>query len=176
MQYIDTTSSYNDRRYGKPWMAIVTTSLTRGFDFLDWAGFPGSAGRFVFSADPGTMVAYGQKDIRKGKGGVDGYQMCMPDGTMPIISGSTAAEILSMDLDARWQHVARIWLAKAVNRPAESWKISEWEATRNEKAARYSAILGIADPIMAETAKAFGLTEEPKAESVNVPDMGAFGF
>ena len=44
MQYIENTESYNERRYGKPWMARVTTSLTRDFTFIDWDGRPGYAG------------------------------------------------------------------------------------------------------------------------------------
>ncbi len=41
MKYTIKTSAYNERRYGKPWLAIVTTSLTKDFEFIDWDGRPG---------------------------------------------------------------------------------------------------------------------------------------
>lgn len=174
MKYTDTTGAYNDRRYGKPWMAIVVDSLTRGFDFIDWQGTAGSCGRFNFSAEPGTMVAYGQKDIRKGKGGVDGYQVCMPDGSMPIVP-IPAADLIGMDMEDRWRAVAKAFLAAATKqmRP-DQYGYQNWVSTRNERSARYSAMLGIADPIMAETAEAFGLTQPaPQQPAV---DMSAFGL
>jgi hypothetical protein len=63
-------------------MAIITTSTTKDFSFLDWEGKPGYPGDFTFDAEPGTLLALGQKDIRKGRGGVDGYRICMPGGVL----------------------------------------------------------------------------------------------
>ncbi len=96
MTYTETTESYNDRRYGKPWMAIVGKSMTKEFQFIDWNGRPGNAGEFCFDAEPGTILAYGQKDIRKGRGGVDGYQICMPEGTLPTCSDATVLALLKL--------------------------------------------------------------------------------
>ena len=107
MQYTETTAAYNERRYGKPWMARVITSTTKDFTFIDWEGRPGSVGQFSFTAEPGTILAYGQKDIRKGRGGVDGYQICMPDGTLPPISDSAALELRKMPLPERIPAAAR---------------------------------------------------------------------
>jgi hypothetical protein len=176
MTYTEKTSSYNDRRYGKPWMAIVADSLTRNFDWLDWSGRPGAQGRFVFDAAPGTLLAYGQKDLRKIKGGVGGYEICMPDGELPIISDASAAEILSMPLEARWRTIAAKLLAKAVKRPDAGYDVPKWEQTRNERAARYSAMLGIDDPIKAELAEALGLIDRKPAEPAPVLDLSGFGF
>lgn len=99
INYTEKTVSYNDRRYGKPWMAFVHNSLTKDFTFIEWDGRPGCAGEFNFEAEPGTLLAYGQKDIRKGRGGVDGYQICMPDGSLPFVT-SYAAELRKMELTA----------------------------------------------------------------------------
>ena len=60
MRYTETTPSYNERRYGRPWRAIVTTSMTKDFSFIDWDGRPGATGEFCFEAPVGTLLAYGQ--------------------------------------------------------------------------------------------------------------------
>lgn len=99
--YIKSTPCYNERRYGRPWMAIIGTSMTKNFTFLDWNGRNGCAGEFAFSADAGTIVAYGQKDHRKGRGGVDGYQICMPDGTLPILTDSQVLALLKLPVGER---------------------------------------------------------------------------
>ena len=174
MTYIEKTSIYNERRYGKPWMAIVTTSLTRDFAFLDWDGRPGHAGEFTFEAKPGTLLAYGQKDIRKGRGGVDGYRICMPDGSLPGCSAS-AMELRKMSHEQRWRTMAQKFLDAAMARPSSDYAAVEWAKTRNADSARYSAMLGIDDPIMIQTAEAFGLVDTPQATSA-APDMSAFGL
>jgi len=40
------TDSYNDRRYGKPWIALVDFKSDRKGDFTfgEWIGSPGGAG------------------------------------------------------------------------------------------------------------------------------------
>jgi hypothetical protein len=178
MTYTEKTSPYNEKRYGKPWMAIVTTSLTANFTFLDWDGRWGQAGEFSFDAEPGTLLAYGQKDIRKGRGGVDGYQICMPDGSLPTCSGM-AAELRKMTPEARWRKVAQKLLDKALTPPpATSWNYAAWAETRNEKAERYSVMLGIANPITAVIADALGLIDHPTVEvpqAVEI-DVSAFGI
>ena len=82
MTYTSKTEAYNERRYGRPWMAVITTSTTKDFSFLEWEGRNGCAGDYTFDAEPGTLLAFGQKDIRKGRGGVSGYRICMPDGKL----------------------------------------------------------------------------------------------
>ena len=66
MMYTEKTPSYNERRYGKPWMAIVTTSMTKDFSFIDWDGRPGSVGEFCFDAPVGTLLAYGREGHPQG--------------------------------------------------------------------------------------------------------------
>ena len=114
MKYTETTPGYNERRYGKPWMAITTSeSLTKDFRFIDWDGRPGCTGEFNFETEPGTILAYGQKDIRKGRGGVDGYQLAMPDGTLPGLSDSEAQALRKLPMGARAAECARLNIAEA---------------------------------------------------------------
>lgn len=108
MRYTQETGSYNDRRYGKPWKAKLTTSMTKDFEFIEWDGRAGSAGEFNFEADPGTILAHGQKDIRKGRGGVDGYKICMPDGTMPSVSDEQVMRLRKLPTDQRPAEFARL--------------------------------------------------------------------
>ena len=122
MNYTETTASYNERRYGRPWMAVVGMSTTKDFRFLDWDGRPGHTGEFCFDVEPGTILAYGQKDNRKGRGGVDGYQIAMPDGTLPAISDEMARAVNKLPMSERVAAAAlRIIDAKAK-------KIAEYEA------------------------------------------------
>lgn len=63
------THSYNQRRYGKPWIAKVDFSggPKGDFSFGEWAGdhYNGGAGVLEIAANPGDIIAIGQKDFRK---------------------------------------------------------------------------------------------------------------
>ena len=58
------TESYNERRYGKPWIAKVDFSDNEKGNFVwgNWVGDPGDSGLLIVDADPGDVVARGQKD------------------------------------------------------------------------------------------------------------------
>ena len=58
------TEIYNERRYGKPWIAKVDFSDNAKGDFNwgNWVGDPGYSGLLIVDADPGDIVARGQKD------------------------------------------------------------------------------------------------------------------
>lgn len=162
MIYTEKTPSYNERRYGKPWMAIVTTSMTKDFSFIDWDGRPGSVGEFNFDAAPGTLLAYGQKDIRKGRGGVDGYQICMPDGSMPAIGDSLAQDLRKLP---------------AADRPAVA--AARIIAANEAKIAEYKGKDGQGYIDMSATATAsieHFRTFLPAAQAETVVDMAGFGF
>ena len=60
------TDIYNERRYGKPWIAKVDFSDNEkgNFNWGNWVGDPGSTGLLILDADPGDVVAHGQKDNR----------------------------------------------------------------------------------------------------------------
>lgn len=63
------TKPYNERRYGKPWIARVDfTSNPKGdYKWGDWIGDPGQAGELSLRGlSAGDIIARGQKDYRKG--------------------------------------------------------------------------------------------------------------
>lgn len=91
MIYREDTRSYNDRRYGKPWIAKLTF-IRPGkpeYTFGDWLGNPGYAGELSIEVEPGDVIATGQKDHRKGRGGADSIGVVQHDGTVDW--GYTAA-------------------------------------------------------------------------------------
>jgi len=63
------TEPYNQRRYGKPWIAIVDFSINPRGDFKWglWVGdhLDGSEGLLIVDANEGDIIARGQKDFRK---------------------------------------------------------------------------------------------------------------
>lgn len=62
-----STYEYNDRRYGRPWIARVDFSHDpKGvFEWGTWIGQPGEPGELIIDAEPGDVVAEGQRDYRK---------------------------------------------------------------------------------------------------------------
>jgi hypothetical protein len=61
------TAAYNERRYGKPWIAKVDFSQQSQGEFLwgKWIGDIGCSGLLEVEAEEGDIVATGQKDFRK---------------------------------------------------------------------------------------------------------------
>lgn len=61
------TESYNERRYGKPWIALVTFDSVSNaqFKFGAWVGDEGYKGVLEIGAKEGDVIARGQKDYRK---------------------------------------------------------------------------------------------------------------
>lgn len=91
MTYTHETAAYNDRRYGRPWLGKLNGKmLTKDYTFIAWDGRNGHGGIFEFDAEPGQIIAHGQKDFRKNRGGIDGYYICLPDGTMHVLSNAIA--------------------------------------------------------------------------------------
>lgn len=59
------TTSYNNRRYGKPWIAKVSFEDSKGeFHWGNWIGSPGEEGILVVEVEAGDIIARGQKDFR----------------------------------------------------------------------------------------------------------------
>lgn len=147
MKYTEQTSGYNERRYGRPWRGIVTGNLTKDFVFVDWEGRPGQPGVFEYEAEPGTIVAYGQKDLRKGRGGVDGYDICMPDGS--ILALPNPMEYKKLTPEARWRKKAEerlaYWLAVQPTKKAwDNAPVAEPNpefSQRGKKVALYAGML-----------------------------------
>ena len=68
--------SYNHRRYGKPWIAIITAWPVGGRPEIRWGRFlsdPGDEGEVEIDAQPGDIVRSGQKDYRGNKTSNDWY-------------------------------------------------------------------------------------------------------
>lgn len=76
------TAPYNSRRYGKPWIALVTfdSASKAQFAFGSWVGGGGEAGVLEIDAQPGQIVARGQKDYRKNKNSAPYYYIVTEDG------------------------------------------------------------------------------------------------
>lgn len=87
------TSSYNSRRYSKPWIAVVDYSKNAKGDFSwgTWIGDhkSGSEGKLVIEAEDGQIVAKGRKDMRGGNTTVTYYQV--RQGTLVELSGKLEA-------------------------------------------------------------------------------------
>ncbi len=64
------TSSYNERRYGKPYIAKIdfTKNVRGDITWGDWIGTPGFAGMLQIEVKPGDVVMRGQKDNRGSNG------------------------------------------------------------------------------------------------------------
>lgn len=64
--------NYNERRYSKPWIALVDSKGKIDFskNVGDYSGRPGEAGElYVYEPQEGQVYAYGQKDNRGNNGG-----------------------------------------------------------------------------------------------------------
>ena len=93
------TNSYNQRRYSKPWIAVVNFSQNPKGEFAwgDWVGNhnTGSEGLLVIEANEGDIVATGRKDFRNPKHtSINYYQM--QDGKLVRLADKVAAYQLAM--------------------------------------------------------------------------------
>jgi len=89
------TASYNQRRYGKPWIAIVDFSeSTKGdFSWGDWTGdhYNGGEGVLSINATPGDIIAKGQKDNRQPKNSAPDFYVVGTGGELKSIGDKGAA-------------------------------------------------------------------------------------
>lgn len=173
MKVVIETASYNERRYGKPWAAFLTDALNRNFEFIDWDGRAGYEGQFIFDAEPGAMIARGQKDNRKGRGGVDAYYIVLPDATLLSTSAvkSSDATLLRLAPEDRWRVCAKERL--------DYWKerISS-DAKSAINCAKYARLLGVPNPHAQVMAEGLGLVAPSSATaqcSTVSLDISAFG-
>lgn len=91
-------SSYNERRYGAWWGAKVTFDGAKAvydFNAATSDATHGNAGTVTIPCRPGEVIAYGQKDLRKGRG-ENNLLMMRKDGSM---MGGTAAELRKAQLE-----------------------------------------------------------------------------
>lgn len=75
MKYTEMTSSYNDRRYSRPWIAKVDfKGNSKGtFTFGIWVGQEGHSGMLEIECNPGDIIAKGQKDGRNSRNSAPSY-------------------------------------------------------------------------------------------------------
>lgn len=91
------TMSYNDRRYGKPWVAKVDFTDPKGtFTFGNWIGATGERGELVVEAESGDIIAQGQKDSRKSHKSAPSFYQVNADGSL-------GDELTKVDAYHRWQ-------------------------------------------------------------------------
>jgi hypothetical protein len=79
------TQAYNERRYSRPYIAIVDFSVKKTGEVVrwgDWIGHAGDAGILSIEAAPGDIVMTGQKDFRKPRNSAPDYHMVLEDGTL----------------------------------------------------------------------------------------------
>ena len=99
MKIIINTDSYNERRYGRPYIAIVDFKTNPKGDCTwgDWVGHPGQSGILVIDANPHDIIMKGQKDNR-GRGSAPEYGMVEEDGTIEWCDTKAKAYALSLAL------------------------------------------------------------------------------
>lgn len=95
------TNSYNQRRYGKPWIANVKFSLDNPHGVYQWGTWlgshnTGSDGELIIDANEGDIVASGQKDFRNPKNTKVWYYH-VEDGKLILLPGKSTAYHLSVD-------------------------------------------------------------------------------
>ena len=89
------TSSYNQRRMGRPWIARVNfAQSTKGeFEWGDWTGDHSNGGEGVLAIDanPGDIIATGQKDNRQPRNSAPDFFVVTADGGLDEVGDKGAA-------------------------------------------------------------------------------------
>lgn len=89
------TASYNQRRYGRPWIAKVDFSQSPKGDFSwgDWTGdhYNGGEGVLSINANPGDIIAEGQKDFRQPRNSAPDFSVVGTDGKLEHLGDRGAA-------------------------------------------------------------------------------------
>lgn len=86
---------YNDRRYGKPWIARVTSWPVGGRPEIEWGSYLGddSGGECEIMASAGDIIRSGQKDHRKASGTANDWYLAQADGSCRSIDQSEARKL-----------------------------------------------------------------------------------
>jgi hypothetical protein len=84
MKITINTSGYNERRYGKPWIARVDFAAKAGGEFLwgNWIGQPGEPGELSVEAEAGDIIARGQRDNRNPRNSAPDFYILQEGGTL----------------------------------------------------------------------------------------------
>lgn len=105
MKISKETDSYNDRRYGKPYIALCDEK-GKAAKWGDWIGQAGRAGELSIDADPGDVVMIGQKDYRNSRKSAPDYYFVNADrelergSKIKCVKMSRAYKSQSVEIDA----------------------------------------------------------------------------
>jgi hypothetical protein len=82
MRAVKKWGGYNEKRYGKPWIAKVIAWPIGGRPELQFGGYVGDddGGELEILARPGQIVKYGQKDHRNSSGTANYFGIVEDDG------------------------------------------------------------------------------------------------
>ena len=83
MRISKTVGSYNQRRYSRPWIGVLTSWDVGGRPEIRWGRYIGDdgGGELEVDAEPGDIVRTGQRDSR-GNGGSNDWHIVQPDGKL----------------------------------------------------------------------------------------------
>jgi hypothetical protein len=93
MQLRIETTQYNEKRYGKPWIAKIDFESNKQGTFIwgDWIGTPGYEGLLELTVNTNDIVARGQKDTRKPRNSAPEFYKVNPDASLENIGSKGAA-------------------------------------------------------------------------------------
>jgi hypothetical protein len=72
MKLILETRPYNEKRYGKPYIAKCDEKA-KVIEWGEWLGDKGMSGELSIDVEPGDLIMQGQKDHRKPRNSAPGY-------------------------------------------------------------------------------------------------------
>ena len=94
MKITKDTGSYNDRRYGKPYIAKIVWDTPQGTaQWGEWVGQPGQPGLLVLDVEPGDTVMLGQKDHRNSRKSAPDYYVVADDGALHPVTKAEAYKL-----------------------------------------------------------------------------------
>lgn len=78
------TPSYNQRRYGKPYIAKIdfSTGASGTPTWGEWCGRAGDPGLLILEAEVGDIIMQGQKDNRNQRYSTPDYYQLADDGSL----------------------------------------------------------------------------------------------
>jgi hypothetical protein len=91
MEITITYSSYNRRRYSKPWIGKVVDWPAGGYAKLEFGAYYGTdnGGDVAITAQSGDIIRHGQKDYR-GNNTSKNYYLVLSNGSLSRMDAATA--------------------------------------------------------------------------------------
>ena len=83
------TDCYNEKRYGRPYIARLSNTDGKVIDWGTYLGGHGEEGMLEIEATPGDVIMWGQKDFRGNKG-FPNYGVLDTDGQLITYSKANA--------------------------------------------------------------------------------------